>query len=46
MRENQPMLQMCRELGFAIAPQPNDPGVMLVRKRLAKPQPGDGVTSE
>jgi acetyltransferase len=44
--ENEPMLQMCRELGFAIAPQPNDPGVMLVRKRLAKPQPGDGVTSE
>ena len=32
--------------GTQRTPQPNDPGVMLVRKRLAKPQPGDGVTSE
>jgi hypothetical protein len=28
-------LRMCRELGFAIAPQPHDPAVMLVRKTLA-----------
>jgi acetyltransferase len=35
LRENVPMLQMCRELDFAIAPQPADPAVMLVRKRLA-----------
>jgi acetyltransferase len=44
--ENEAMLQMCRELGFAIAPQPNDPGVMLVRRRLAIRRPGRGVTSE
>jgi acetyltransferase len=25
MRENEPMLQMCRELGFSIGPQPADP---------------------
>jgi acetyltransferase len=34
LRENEPMLQMCRELGFAIAPEPADPAVMLVRKPL------------
>jgi acetyltransferase len=34
LRENEPMLQMCRELDFAIAPEPRDPAVMLVRKRL------------
>ena len=36
LRENEPMLQMCRELGFAIAPEPADPAVMLVRKPLAQ----------
>jgi acetyltransferase len=34
MRENEPMLQMCRELGFVIAPDPNNPPLVLVRKRL------------
>jgi acetyltransferase len=36
LRENEPMLQMCRELGFAIAPEPADPALMLVRKPLAQ----------
>jgi acetyltransferase len=36
LRENEPMLQMCRELGFAIAPEPGDPAVMQVRKPLAR----------
>jgi acetyltransferase len=40
LRENEPMLQMCRQLDFAIAPQPSDPAVMLVRKRLAMPRGG------
>jgi acetyltransferase len=35
LRENEPMLQLCRELGFAIVPQPDDPAVLLVIKRLA-----------
>ena len=34
LRENEPMLQMCRDLCFTIAPEPRDPTVMLVRKRL------------
>jgi acetyltransferase len=34
LRENQPMLQMCRELGFSIATDPSDPTIILVRKRL------------
>jgi hypothetical protein len=34
LRESEPMLQMCRELGFAIASEPRDPAVMLVRKKL------------
>jgi acetyltransferase len=38
MRENEPMLQMCRELGFVITPDPNNPPIVLVRKRLAMPQ--------
>jgi acetyltransferase len=37
LRENGPMLQMCHELGFAIAPEPSDPSVMRVGKRLASP---------
>jgi acetyltransferase len=35
LRENGPMLEMCRALGFAIVPEPNDPAVMAVRKSLA-----------
>jgi acetyltransferase len=35
LRENAPMLQMCRELGFRVAAQPEDPAVMLVTKPLA-----------
>jgi acetyltransferase len=35
LRENEPMLQMCRELGFTIAIWPDDPTLMLVKKRLA-----------
>ena len=37
LRENEPMLQMCREFGFAVTPDPNDPSIVLVRKRLASP---------
>jgi acetyltransferase len=32
--ENKPMLNMCRELGFSIAPQLNDATVFRVRKSL------------
>ena len=35
LRENGPMLEMCRALGFAIVPEPNDAAIMAVRKRLA-----------
>jgi len=28
------MLQMCRELGFSVAPQPADPGIVVVKKIL------------
>jgi len=34
LRENEPMLQMCRELGFSVAPQPADPGIVVVKKIL------------
>ena len=34
LHENEPMLQMCRELGFVIAPHPSDPAVTQVKKRL------------
>ena len=34
LRENEPMLQMCRELGFLTVPEPADPSVMLVKKML------------
>jgi acetyltransferase len=33
--ENAPMLQMCRALGFTIAPDSEDPAVLRVRKPLA-----------
>jgi acetyltransferase len=36
LRENEPMLQMCRKLGFAIVPEPADLAIMLVKKRLAE----------
>ncbi|MFL5269822.1 MAG: GNAT family N-acetyltransferase [Stellaceae bacterium] len=36
LRENEPMLQMCRELNFSVAPDPDDPAVMLVRRDLAR----------
>jgi acetyltransferase len=43
LRENEPMLQMCRELGFTIAPDPRDATIMLVRKKLAEtPEKGSG----
>jgi len=35
LHENEPMLQMCRELGFSIVPQPFDPAIMLVKKPLS-----------
>jgi acetyltransferase len=34
LRENRPMLAMCRELGFSIATDPKDATVMEVRKAL------------
>ena len=39
LRENDPMLQMCRELGFVAAPDPNEPSIVLVSKRLAMQEP-------
>jgi acetyltransferase len=35
LHENQPMLAMCRKLGFSIAPVPNDATVLRVQKSLA-----------
>jgi acetyltransferase len=35
LRENEPMLQMCRELGFTVASEPSDPGLLAVTKALA-----------
>jgi acetyltransferase len=35
--DNEPMLQMCRELGFTITREQRDATVMLVRKQLAIP---------
>jgi acetyltransferase len=34
LRENEPMLAMCRELGFEIRTDPGDPALMRVRKTL------------
>ena len=40
LSENNRMLAMCRELGFSIATDPNDPRIMQVRKVLMpQPQP-------
>jgi acetyltransferase len=36
LRENEPMLQMCREFGFAVSADLADPGVMRVRKQLGE----------
>ena len=33
--ENGPMLQMCRALGFTVAPDPEDPAVLRVQRSLA-----------
>jgi len=38
LRENRPMLDMCRELGFSIATDRTEPTVMRVRKALT-PEP-------
>jgi acetyltransferase len=35
LRENKPMLDMCRDLGFTIAREPNDATVLRVRRALA-----------
>jgi acetyltransferase len=37
LNENTTMLTMCRELGFAITPDPNDAGSYIVRLDLAPP---------
>jgi len=42
LRENEPMLQMCHEFGFAITPDPHDPSIMLARKGLAMSEPSSG----
>jgi len=36
LRENAPMLRMCRELGFTIAPSAGDPAVVRVSKVLQR----------
>jgi hypothetical protein len=38
MCENEPMLHMCRELGFVITPDLSNPPLVLVRKSLEMPQ--------
>jgi acetyltransferase len=38
MRENEPMLQMCRELGFVNTPDLSDTSLVLVRKSLEMSQ--------
>jgi acetyltransferase len=35
LHENKPMLNICRKLGFSIAPERNDATVFRVRKSLA-----------
>jgi len=37
LRDNGPMLAMCRELGFSTAPDANDASIMRVSKRLDRP---------
>ena len=38
LRENGPMLEMCRALCFAITPDPDDEALLRVRKRLTSDQ--------
>jgi acetyltransferase len=40
LRENEPMLQMCRKLGFTIAREPRDATIMLVKKHLSETAEG------
>jgi hypothetical protein len=35
LQQDKPMLNMCRKLGFSMAPEPNDATVLRVRKSLA-----------
>jgi acetyltransferase len=37
LRDNRPMLAMCRELGFALSPDPSEPAAVRVRKSLDQP---------
>jgi len=37
LRDNQPMLKMCRTLGFASDPEPTDAALIRVRKALCSP---------
>ena len=39
LRENRGMLAMCEQLGFDIAPDPDDPMVMIVRLKVADADP-------
>ncbi len=34
LRENGPMLEMCRTLGFTVGPDPDDPAILRVKKPL------------
>jgi acetyltransferase len=43
LHENKPMLDMCRNLNFTIAPEPTDATVLRVRKSLAPVQPSTGA---
>jgi len=36
LRENVPMLRMCRKLGFAVSPEPADFSIFIATKRLAE----------
>jgi acetyltransferase len=36
LRENAPMLNMCRELGFVVTTEPGDPAVAMVSKTLVE----------
>jgi acetyltransferase len=42
LRENRPMLAMCRELGFAVSADPAEPSAVRVRKALSPPEPPPG----
>ena len=42
LRDNRPMLTMCRELGFAVSPDPAEPNAVRVRKTLDHPEPRPG----